>query len=155
MGNAELEAKIINLFAQTLDNYTKLASGKLNEHNTELAIREVSFILDVMGKKRTLEILYFLFINDKIRFNRLRKMVTSEKAALFKRLEIGHISSRTLSQRLKELEKFGIVERKRRTDNPLCVEYSLSAMGREMELPMAMLCWWAIRHNQNISRSSR
>ncbi len=58
MEKAELEAKIMNMFAQTLDNYTKLASGKIKEHNTGLPIREVLFALDVMGKKRTLEILY-------------------------------------------------------------------------------------------------
>lgn len=150
--HAELEANIINLFAQTLDNYTKLAGGKLKEHNTELPIREVLFALDVMGKKRTLEILYFLLVDDKIRFNRLRKMVTSEKAAVFKRLEMGDISSRTLSRRLKELEKLGIVERKA---NPPYVEYSLTTKGRELELPLAMLCWWIIRHARNISCSSR
>ncbi len=78
-------------------------------------------------------------------------MVTSEKAAVFKHLGMGHTSSRTLSRRLKELETLGIVERKA---NPPYVEYSLTNKGRELELPLAMLCWLVIRHDQNNSGSS-
>ena len=63
--------------------------------------------------------------------------------------EIGHavpeLSDRLLSERMKELEARGVVERTVIPGPPLRVEYSLSRMGRELEPALAELQRWAGR----------
>jgi DNA-binding HxlR family transcriptional regulator len=63
--------------------------------------------------------------------------------------EIAHavpeLSDRLLSERMKELEARGIVERTVHPGPPLRVEYSLSEMGRELEPALSELQRWAGR----------
>ena len=63
--------------------------------------------------------------------------------------EIAHavpeLSDRLLSERMKELEARGIVERRVHAGPPVRVEYSLSRMGRELEPALAELQRWARR----------
>ena len=70
--------------------------------------------------------------------------------------QIGHavpeLSDRLLSERMKELEARGIVERTVHPGPPLRVEYSLSRMGLELEPALAELQRWAARWLQSRSR---
>ena len=63
--------------------------------------------------------------------------------------EIGHavpeLSDRLLSERMKELEGRGIVERTVISGPPLRVEYALAQMGRELEPALSELQRWANR----------
>jgi DNA-binding HxlR family transcriptional regulator len=63
--------------------------------------------------------------------------------------EIAHavpeLSDRLLSERIKELERRGIVTRTVHAGPPLRVEYSLSSMGRELEPALSELATWAKR----------
>lgn len=63
--------------------------------------------------------------------------------------EIGHavpeLSDRLLSERMKELESRGVVERRVIEGPPTRVEYSLSRMGRELEPALSELQRWAAR----------
>jgi len=63
--------------------------------------------------------------------------------------EIGHsvpeLSDRLLSERMKELEARGIVERTVVPGPPVRVEYALSQMGRELEPALSELQDWAKR----------
>ena len=58
---------------------------------------------------------------------------------------VPELSDRLLSERMKELEARGIVERTVRSGPPLRVEYSLSTMGRELEPALSELQHWAER----------
>jgi DNA-binding HxlR family transcriptional regulator len=58
---------------------------------------------------------------------------------------VPELSDRLLSERMKELESRGIVERRVIPGPPLRVEYSLSRMGRELEPALAELQTWARR----------
>lgn len=58
---------------------------------------------------------------------------------------VPELSDRLLSERMKELEARGIVERKVISGPPLRVEYSLSRMGRELEPALTELERWAHR----------
>jgi DNA-binding HxlR family transcriptional regulator len=58
---------------------------------------------------------------------------------------IPELSDRLLSERMKELESRGIVERNVHSGPPLRVEYQLSRMGRELEPALAELGRWAQR----------
>jgi DNA-binding HxlR family transcriptional regulator len=58
---------------------------------------------------------------------------------------VPELSDRLLSERMKELERRGIVERRVISGPPLRVEYSLSQMGQELEPALAELQRWANR----------
>jgi DNA-binding HxlR family transcriptional regulator len=58
---------------------------------------------------------------------------------------VPELSDRLLSERMKELEARGIVERTVHPGPPLRVEYELSRMGRELEPALSELQRWAKR----------
>ncbi len=58
---------------------------------------------------------------------------------------VPELSDRLLSERMKELEARGIVERSVIPGPPLRVEYALSKMGRELEPALSELHRWANR----------
>jgi len=58
---------------------------------------------------------------------------------------VPELSDRLLSERMKELEGRGVVERRVIPGPPLGVEYSLSRMGQELEPALAELQRWASR----------
>ncbi len=58
---------------------------------------------------------------------------------------VPELSDRLLSERVKELESRGIVERRVIAGPPLRVEYGLSRMGRELEPALSELERWANR----------
>jgi DNA-binding HxlR family transcriptional regulator len=58
---------------------------------------------------------------------------------------VPELSDRLLSERMKELESRGIVQRTVISGPPLRVEYSLSRMGRELEPALSELELWANR----------
>src|SRR5579859_539010 len=58
---------------------------------------------------------------------------------------VPELSDRLLSERMKELEARGIVERTVHPGPPVRVEYSLSRMGRELEPALSELQRWAKR----------
>ncbi len=58
---------------------------------------------------------------------------------------VPELSDRLLSERMKELERRGIVERSVIPGPPLRVEYELSQMGRELEPALSELQRWANR----------
>jgi len=55
------------------------------------------------------------------------------------------LSDRLLSQRLRELEEAGVVEREVEAGSPVRVTYSLSAKGSELRPSIAELRTWARR----------
>lgn len=76
-------------------------------------------ILNHLSKKWTLLILRELHNNGTKRFNDLIG-------------EMGNISPRTLSKRLKELEKLELISKERFNEIPPRVEYSLTNKGKEL-----------------------
>ena len=58
---------------------------------------------------------------------------------------VPELSDRLLSERMKELEARGIVERRVISGPPLRVEYQLSRMGKELEPALSELQRWANR----------
>jgi DNA-binding HxlR family transcriptional regulator len=58
---------------------------------------------------------------------------------------VPELSDRLLSERMKQLEGRGIVERKVISGPPLRVEYQLSQMGHELEPALSELQHWAKR----------
>ncbi|MEK5186678.1 helix-turn-helix domain-containing protein [Solibacillus sp. FSL R5-0691] len=88
----------------------------------------LSKAMELVGKRWTALIIYQLLEGPQ-RFNAI-------EAAL-------PISGRLLSERLKELEKEGIVERKVFSEVPVRVEYNLTDKGRSLEQTVREIEIWA------------
>ena len=94
----------------------------------------VSKIINILSKKWTLLILRQLNNNSKKRFNELLK-------------EMKTISPRTLSIRLKELEKKGLVKKHKFNEIPPKVEYSLTKSGKHLIKCFKSLDSWVQRYH--------
>ena len=90
----------------------------------------VTNIMNILSKKWALLILRELHNDGTKRFNDLIR-------------EMENISPRTLSKRLKELEKLELVSKKRFNEIPPRVEYSLTNKGKELIKCFKYLDVWA------------
>jgi DNA-binding HxlR family transcriptional regulator len=88
-------------------------------------------VLSVISKKWALLILNSIGNNEKIRFNRMMETLPG-------------INSKTLSDRLKELEAFKLIERRAYAEIPPRVEYSLTGEG--MKLRKAVMPLMKLTH---------
>ena len=87
--------------------------------------------VELVGKRWTGAILAVL-MDGPLRFSEVAQAVPE-------------LSDRLLSERMKELESRGMVERRVMPGPPLRVEYSLSRMGRELGPALSELERWASR----------
>lgn len=60
--------------------------------------------------------------------------------------EIGDVSQKMLTQTLRSLERDGLVRRKVHASASPKVEYTLTALGRTLILPLQGLCRWSEKH---------
>jgi DNA-binding HxlR family transcriptional regulator len=88
--------------------------------------------IELVGKRWTGAILLVL-LDGPLHFSGIRQLVPE-------------LSDRLLSERLKELEAEGIVERRVLDGAPVRVEYSLTAKGRALEPALGALKDWAREH---------
>jgi DNA-binding HxlR family transcriptional regulator len=89
--------------------------------------------VELVGKRWTGAILYVLLHADRpLRFSEIAHAVPD-------------LSDRLLSERMKELERCGIVERHVTGMSPIRVEYALTDRGRELEPALAEIKDWADR----------
>ncbi len=84
--------------------------------------------MELIGKRWTALIIYQL-LDGPQRFNAIESALP--------------ISGRLLSERLKELEKEGVVERKVYSEVPIRVEYSLTEKGSSLEGAVREIETWA------------
>ncbi len=94
--------------------------------------------LALLGQKWVPHIIYEL-IEGKRRFNELAARV-------------GGCNSRTLRDRLKNLEKLEIVSRQIVTTTPPWVEYSLTARGQELAQALSGIQEWGVRHMSDLGQ---
>jgi len=80
----------------------------------------------------TLPTIHSLGLQEPARFNELKR-------------RIGGISATSLAERLTQLEKFGIVQRKVFPETPPRVEYSLTVKGHELHKVLGDLADWVQR----------
>jgi DNA-binding HxlR family transcriptional regulator len=88
--------------------------------------------VELVGKRWSGAIVYVLLEDGPMRFSEIGGAVP-------------HLSDRLLSERMKELEARGIVERQVRDGSPARVEYRLTDMGRELAPALRELRAWALR----------
>jgi DNA-binding HxlR family transcriptional regulator len=85
--------------------------------------------VELIGKRWTGAIL-FVLMDGPLRFSEVKALVPD-------------LSDRLLSERLKELEAVGIVERRTSADTPVRVDYALTDMGADLEPVVRSLKGWA------------
>ncbi len=103
----------------------------IRDGDAEYCIYPLDRVMTVLGKKWTLFVISLLGNEEVMRFNELLA-------------GLRFISSRTLTDRLKELVALGLVEREEVMDLPRRVEYRLTLRGRELRDRLIPLLDWAI-----------
>jgi DNA-binding HxlR family transcriptional regulator len=98
----------------------------------KICLCPVKGIIDVLSKKWTLLIIVVIGNHKSIRFNKIMDQFET-------------INPKTLSDRLKELEKANLIVRKAFPEVPLRVEYSLSKDGKELIESIIPLMDWATK----------
>ncbi|NNH74732.1 helix-turn-helix transcriptional regulator [Nocardia uniformis] len=66
------------------------------------------------------------------------------------RREIGGISQKMLTQTLRRMERMALIERHRYPAAPPRVEYSLTAAGQDLLIPILALGAWVDRHGDTV-----
>jgi DNA-binding HxlR family transcriptional regulator len=94
---------------------------------------KVQNALILLGKKYLMPIIRILLLHNSLRFNEI--------------LEKMNGSPKTITARLRELERYGIVNRKQFNEIPPRVEYSLTEKGKELEDIFERLAKWALDLN--------
>jgi DNA-binding HxlR family transcriptional regulator len=90
--------------------------------------------IELVGKRWTGAIVSVLLLHEKpMRFSEVGQAVPQ-------------LSDRLLSERMKELEARGIVERHVHAEAPVRVEYELTTMGRGLEPALEELRRWALQY---------
>lgn len=86
--------------------------------------------MGIIGGKWKTVILYHLMENERLRYNELRKRMSS-------------VTERTLSLQLQQLQADGVVNRKVYTSKPpLKVEYSLTEFGKTLKPLINSIVQW-------------
>lgn len=88
--------------------------------------------LELLGDKYSFQIIHILYQFETLRFVELEEQITG-------------ISPRTLSARLKHLDRYGLINRKQYPTIPPKVEYTLTEAGRNLAGVLNELQVWANR----------
>jgi DNA-binding HxlR family transcriptional regulator len=99
-----------------------------NEENCKLVYAPWNQLTKVW----TLPVIHSLGLKEPARFNELKRRTQG-------------ISATSLTERLSELEREGIVQRKVFPDSPPRVEYSLTKKGVELQAVLGEFAEWAIK----------
>ena len=92
----------------------------------------INYTFQVIGKKFTVLIMRNMMLFGHSHFNEF--------------LAIEGINPKTLSQRLKEMQKNGLVERRVNPDTPVSIEYFLTERGKALKPVLEQLMLFSIQH---------
>jgi DNA-binding HxlR family transcriptional regulator len=111
----------------TLQHILENQAISMGDLKADIQSLEESF--NRLFQKWNLEILYTLFLRNSINFGELKKILG--------------VNSRTLSDKLKMLKRYGYIERTVETGPPLRVKYALSKGGRSIVLLALPLLYYS------------
>lgn len=94
--------------------------------------------INVLGGKWKLQILWNIYNRKNVRFNELKRL-------------LGNITTKTLTDQLRELEDQKIIQRIVYPEVPPKVEYSFTDIGQSLEPVLKILCEWGTQYQQSIS----
>ena len=106
-------------------------STELNQQTID-ACKTIHAAWNELTKTWTLPIIHALGLQEPARFNELKRRIDG-------------ISATSLAERLNELDRLGVVQRKVYPETPPRVEYSLTKKGQELGQILGQLAEWAKR----------
>ena len=106
-----------------------LESQEISLKDLKEDIQSLEESFNLLSQKWNLEILYTLFLKNTINFSGLKKILG--------------VNSRTLSDKLKSLKRYGYIERTVETGPPLRVKYTLTTRGKNMVLLALPLLYYS------------
>jgi DNA-binding HxlR family transcriptional regulator len=106
-----------------------LESQEISLWDLKENIQSLEESFNLLSQKWNLEILYILFLKITCSFNELKKILG--------------VNSRTLSDKLKSLTKYGYIERAVEAGPPLRVKYVLTTKGRNIALLALPLLYYS------------
>jgi DNA-binding HxlR family transcriptional regulator len=86
-----------------------------------------------LQRKWAVDIIYVLLVQKELHFNEIRRLLEG-------------VSSRTLSDRLVELERRGVIDRKVQQTRPVKVSYSLTDFGKGLAALLVPVFLYASNH---------
>ena len=119
--------QVLKGIEQTFNQIIETQKITPNELKDELDSLQESF--NLLFQKWSLEILYTLLLKDAIGFGKIKKILT--------------VNSRTLSDKLKMLQKHGYITRNVVAGPPLRVEYTLTSKGKNTVLLALPLLYYS------------
>ncbi len=128
---------------------SRISKGKENncekENNNFPCFIPAQRVLNLISRKWSIQLIYILKDSKRVRYNNLKKQ-------LHRGLSKRRISDATLSSRLAELMKEGIVDREVFAEIPPKVEYYLSQKGEMLSEVITPLIDWTIKncHEENL-----
>jgi DNA-binding HxlR family transcriptional regulator len=102
----------------------------------------ISPVVDIVLSRWTTPILWTLHEDGRLRFVELQR-------------RIGAITPKVLTQRLRRLERDGLVRRTYHPEVPPRVEYEITDLGRSLSPLFASLSHWAADHLSEVERARR
>ncbi len=100
----------------------------------EFGYEKFEKVVDMIGGKWKLRIIYILAFHEVLRYGELKRLLSP-------------VTHKMLTTQLKELEKAGLVNRKEYQQVPPKVEYSLTQMGRDLEPVVKEIHTWIMRYD--------
>jgi DNA-binding HxlR family transcriptional regulator len=121
---------------ETLQNILERQEVGLEELKGTIKSLEISF--NLLSQKWNLQILYTLFLRNTMGFGELKKILG--------------VNSRTLSDKLKSLKRYGYIRRLVEQGPPLRVKYSLITLGKNtILLALPLLYYSSSNLSENMS----
>jgi DNA-binding HxlR family transcriptional regulator len=117
----------------------KISEILLTMPTSNYPICPIKDILHTVGDKWSVLVMVLLGGNKTMRFNEIKN-------------GIGVISQKMLTVTLRELESFGLVDRKVYAQIPPKVEYTITPMGEEFVRHLAVMIHWACSSADEISK---
>jgi DNA-binding HxlR family transcriptional regulator len=112
-------------------------SRKCDDGGDEICLCPLEGVMEIISKRWAILIIGGIGNHKTLRYNEIMKL-------------LGNISPKSLSDRLKELEKSGLIERKAFAEIPPRVEYTLTEDGEELRKALMPLMDWVNGRNMKI-----
>ena len=97
--------------------------------------------INVLSGKWKLQILWNIYNKKTVRFNELQR-------------ELGRITTKTLTDQLRELEEQKIIKRTVYPEVPPKVEYSFTELGQTLEPVLKSLCDWGTQYLHRLNAAT-
>ena len=125
-----VEARMNQVLKGVEETFTQIIeTQKITPTELKYELDSLQESFNLLFKKWSLEILYTLLLKNAIGFGGIKKILT--------------VNSRTLSDKLKMLQKHGYITRNVTAGPPLRVEYSLTAKGKNTVLLALPLLYYS------------